>query len=102
MKRRIIKKNSMPINLNDKTELFLTSTIKNTFKNLSLDPKNTIIISGDAHVQSMNQGKFFKYYKVPAMSPSSDWVKANYGQGVEGIQDFTLFENKFETGVIEF
>jgi hypothetical protein len=93
-------KYGLPMNLVDKSELYLCQMLKNYGK--ELDPRKTIIISGDLHTQAMNQGKFFKYYKVPAMSPSSDWVVANYGYSVPGVQYFVIQDNVLETGIIEF
>ncbi len=92
----------LPMNLNEKTELYLTHILKRNFGEFDLDPRKNVVVSGDLHTQSFSQGKFFKYYKVPAMSPSSDWVKANFGYSIPGVQYFNVYEDSsFETGIIE-
>ena len=90
----------VPLNLDLKTELLLAQKLQEL--KLPLDAKKTLVVSGDLHTMSFNHGKFFKYYKVPALSPSSAWVEANFGDGIPGVQYFNLSETKLETGIIEF
>lgn len=95
-------KYGLGMNLNEKTELYLTHMLKQTFLEYDLNPRKNIVVSGDLHTESFSQGKFFKYYKVPAMSPSSNWVKANFGYSIPGVQYFNIHEDStFETGIIE-
>ena len=101
------QKFGLPLTLNEKTEIYLTQQL-NMFNNpeklniFSLNPRKNIFVSGDLHTKAFSQGKFFQYYKVPAICPTSDWVRANFGESVPGIQYFNVFSSKIEEGVIYF
>lgn len=81
----------LPLNLDHKIETYLTQLLNK--EGVKLCPKTTLVISGDLHTESFSQGKFFKYFKLPAASPASDWVKFNYGDQVSGIKVFEIKNN---------
>ena len=90
----------LPLNLDYKTENYLTQLVNS--KGIQLNPNKTLIVSGDLHTESFNQGKFFKYYKMPAISPPSTWVKMNYGDQVSGLKYFTIAGDILTEGLIAY
>lgn len=93
-------KNGLPLVLDNKTELYLTQFLVE--KNIKLDPIKTHVITGDLHTESLSQGKFFKYHKLPAVAPASDWVKYNFGNQCSGIKVFEIKRNILSNFTITF
>lgn len=90
----------LPLNLDYKTENYLTQLVNS--RDIQLNPNKTLIVSGDLHTESFNQGKFFKYYKMPAISPPSTWVKMNYGDQISGLKYFTITGDVLNEGLISY
>lgn len=93
-------KSHFPLNLDSKWESQLTDYIFHTY---SISPDTQInVVSGDLHNESMNRGKFFKYWKVGSLFGASDYCMANYGNTPPHINYHIIKEsNNLLSGTIE-
>ena len=67
-----------PLNLNEKTDLWLLDYSK------KLPGKYTSTIKGDLHAYSVNIGKSGRYINVPSICGGSNWIEHNYGSSNAG------------------
>jgi hypothetical protein len=67
-----------PLNLNEKTDLWLLDYSKN-FTN-----KYISTVKGDLHAYSVNIGKSGRYINVPSICGGSNWIEHNYGSSNAG------------------
>lgn len=92
-------KSHYPLNLDNKTENLLTDYLYHNYK---LSPTTKIhIVSGDLHNESMNRGKFFKYWKVGSFFGSSDYCMVNYGNTLPHVNYHIINNNNVLFGTIE-
>jgi len=68
----------MPLNLNEKTDLWLMDYSKD------LPGKYISTVKGDLHAYSVNMGKSGRYINVPSICGGSPWIEANYGSSSSG------------------
>lgn len=90
-------KRGYPINLDDKSEIFL-----NQYLSTQKDLKETInIVSGDLHNESMNRAKTFNYWKVGSFFGSSDYCQMNFGNTDAHVNYQLLIEKTVMYGTIK-
>lgn len=92
-------KHGLPLDLNDKTEVFINQYIDN-FR-LS---GNISVIKGDLHQDALSTGKKFRYRNVPSLFGSSGWIMKNYGNTKPGV-GYDIFKKDSPDimgGVIQF
>lgn len=90
-------KKGYPINLDDKSEIFLNQYLS-TQKDLK---ENINVVSGDLHNESMSRAKTFKYWKVGSFFGSSDYCQMNFGNTDAHVNYQILLDNKVLNGTIE-
>lgn len=78
-------KTGLPLNLDQKTELFINDYIDR--KCIRTD--HIHVIKGDLHQSSVNYGKRFRYVNNMSMYGSSKWIHTNFGSGASGV-DFEI------------
>lgn len=78
-------KTGLPLNLDQKTELFINDYIDR--KRIRTD--HIHVIKGDLHQSSINYGKRFRYVNNMSMYGSSKWIHTNFGSGASGV-DFEI------------
>ena len=92
-------KSHYPLNLDNKTESLLTDYIFHTY---TLSPETKVhVVSGDLHNESMNRGKFFKYWKVGSFFGSSDYCMVNYGNTPAHVNYHIINNDNVLFGTIE-
>ena len=74
-------KNGLPLNINDKVEVYINDYIT---KN-KLEKYQLTVVTGDLHQSSENYGKNFRYRKVLSQYGSSKWMHTNFGSGSPGL-----------------
>ncbi len=67
-----------PLNLNEKTDLWLMDYSKN------VQGKYLSTMKGDLHSYSVNMGKSGRYVNVPSICGGSNWIEHNYGSSSPG------------------
>lgn len=67
-----------PLNLNEKTDLWLLDYSRN------IGAKYISTIKGDLHSYSVNMGKSGRYINVPSICGGSNWIEHNYGSSSSG------------------
>lgn len=91
-------KNSLPLDLNDKTENFINDYIR--YYNIK---GNVLVIKADLHQDALSNGKQFSYRNVPSLFGSSKWIMSNYGFTEPGVgYDILTNYKRPIMGVIEF
>lgn len=84
----------MPLNLNEKTDLWLMDYSKN------IPAKYISTVKGDLHAYSVNMGKSGRYINVPSICGGSQWIEANYGSSQAGaLLEIVEKENKNITSI---
>lgn len=81
------RKVGLPLNLDDKTEVFINDYIYNK----SIDAPNIHLIKADLHQSSTNFAKRFRYKNVLSFYGSSKWIQNNFGTTRCGVE-FEIFE----------
>lgn len=82
-------KHGLPLNLNEKTEIYINDYIN---KN-DLSKYNITVVTGDLHQSSINYGKNFRYKKVLSQYGSSKWMHTNFGSGSPGLSIEVINKN---------
>lgn len=82
------KKHGMPLNLDEKTEMFINTYI-DEFK---LDGF-LHLIKGDLHQASTNYSRKFRYRNVWSVYGSSDWSQTNFGVNPAGVSTEIVYKN---------
>lgn len=80
-------KHGLPLNLNEKTEVFIEDYIRTN----KLQDYNVTVVMGDLHQSSENYGKNFRYKRVLSQYGSSKWMHTNFGSGNAGLS-FEIFD----------
>lgn len=75
-------KSPMPLNLDNKTDLWLYDYLVN--KGYSPYDRSVSIVKGDIHKFNINEGKSGRYVNVPSISGGSDWIEHNFGNSKPG------------------
>ena len=71
----------LPLQLNDKTEVYLNDYITSN----KLEDYNVTVVTGDLHQAAESYGKNFRYRKVLSQYGSSKWIHTNFGSGGPGL-----------------
>ena len=79
----------LPLNLNDKVELYF----KNYIDAHCIKSKFIHVIKGDLHRASTDYGQFFRYKNVLSMYGSSKWIQTNFMKNTSGVCMDVLFNN---------
>ncbi len=74
-------KSGLPLNLNDKTEVFLNDYIDSN----DLSDYHISVVLADLHQSAENYGKNFRYKRVLSQYGSSKWMHTNFGSGSPGL-----------------
>lgn len=82
------KKHGLPLNLDQKTEMFINTYI-DEFK-LS---GHLHLIKGDLHQASTNYSRKFRYRNVWSVYGSSDWSQTNFGVNPAGVSTEIVYKN---------
>jgi hypothetical protein len=91
------RKYGLPLQLNDKTEVFINKYIDYH----RLDKSKQIhLIKGDLHNESQQLSQSFRYRNVLSMYGSSKWIHNNFGPGMAGVSFDVIDKN--ETDVYSF
>lgn len=77
----------LPLNLNEKTEIFIEDYIRSN----NLQDYHVTVVMGDLHQSSENYGKNFRYKRVLSQYGSSKWMHTNFGSGNAGLS-FEIFD----------
>lgn len=77
----------LPLNLNEKTEVFIEDYIRSN----NLQDYHVTVVMGDLHQSSENYGKNFRYKRVLSQYGSSKWMHTNFGSGNAGLS-FEIFD----------
>lgn len=85
----------LPLNLNEKTEVFIEDYIRSN----NLQDYHVTVVMGDLHQSSENYGKNFRYKRVLSQYGSSKWMHTNFGSGNAGLS-FEIFD-KFTSMVFK-
>ena len=75
------RKFGLPLQLNDKTEVFINKYIE--YHKLDKS-KNIHLIKGDLHNESQQVVEAFRYRNVLSMYGASKWIHTNFGPGIAG------------------
>jgi hypothetical protein len=75
------RKFGLPLQLNDKTEVFINRYIE--YHKLDKS-KNIHLIKGDLHNESQQVVEAFRYRNVLSMYGASKWIHTNFGPGIAG------------------
>ena len=86
------RRNGLPLNLDNKTELFIKEYC------LEHNLKNPRVIKGDLHQFSMNRGKWFDYINVASLVGNTTYTTTNFGKNKAGFY-YEIF-NPAEEGYI--
>jgi len=90
-------KTGLPLNLNDKTEVFLNQYIyANNIKG------KISVVKADLHQSNYNESKLFSYRNVPSLFGSSKWIMSNFGKTEPGVGWDLFNEDEIFGGVIKF
>lgn len=84
------RKFGLPLQLNDKTEIFINKYID--YHKLDKS-KNIHLIKGDLHNESQQLVQSFRYRNVLSMYGSSKWIHNNFGPGLAGVS-FDIVEKE--------
>lgn len=84
------RKYGLPLQLNDKTEIFINKYIE--YHNLDKS-KQIHLIKGDLHNESQQVVQSFRYRNVLSMYGSSKWIHNNFGPGIAGVS-FDIVEKQ--------
>lgn len=79
----------LPLNLNEKTELYFKKYIDAH----NITSKFIHVIKGDLHSASCNWGQFFRYKNVLSMYGSSKWIQTNFMDNTRGVSMDILSNN---------
>ena len=74
-------KHGLPLNLNEKTEVYLNDYIETN----KLQDYHVTVVMGDLHQSNENYGKNFRYKRVLSQYGSSKWSHTNFGSGNAGL-----------------
>ena len=91
-------KNPLPLNLDQKTELYF----KKYMDTHNINSKYTHIIKGDLHQASCQYGEFFRYKNVLSMYGASKWIQTNFMNNTKGVCMDILFNDKIEEHYLFF
>lgn len=90
------KRSGMPLNLDLKTESFISDYMRN--KGIS----EGIFIKGDLHQESYNSSKTIEYINTPSMFGSSGYIQTNFGDGFAGFFMGEIKNNRLVKDWIRF
>ena len=79
------KKNGLPLNLDNKTEIFIKEFIMDRGLNFSR------FVKADLHQSGFNRGKWFDYINIASMIGNTTYTTTNYGNNYAGCY-FEIFD----------
>lgn len=85
----------MPLNLDNKTELYINEFIDNH----DITNKSIYFVKGDLHQSSVSPSKRFIYKNVGSIFGGSKWVATNYGK-TKPVCDYQIF-NRYEDYILD-
>ena len=83
------KKHGLPLNLDNKTEIFIKEFIMNQ------GLKYSRLIKGDLHQSSFNRGKWFDYINVASLIANTSYTTTNFGDNKAGFY-IEIFDSRSE------
>ena len=77
----------LPLNLNDKTIIYINNYIRAN----KINSKYVTVIKWDLHQSAYNKTQTFDYHNFPSFAPPSKWVQNNFGDTYSwfGVLEFT-------------
>ena len=79
------KKHGLPLNLDNKTEIFIKEFI------MTQGLKYPRLIKGDLHQSSFNRGKWFDYINIASIIGNTTYTTTNFGKNKAGVY-FEIFD----------
>lgn len=73
------RKNGLPLNLDNKTEIFIKQFI------LQHNLSNVRVVKGDLHQSSFNRGKWFDYINISSLIANTSYTTTNFGSNSAGF-----------------
>lgn len=89
------RRSGLPLNLDNKTELFLKEYC------LEKGLTNPRVIKGDLHQFSMNRGKWFDYINIGSLIGNTSYTTTNFGKNKAGFY-YEIFDPKREGVLCSF
>ena len=83
------RKNGLPLNLDNKTEIFIKQFI------LQHNLSNARVVKGDLHQSSFNRGKWFDYINISSLIANTSYTTTNFGKGDAGFY-YEIFDKDKE------